>query len=159
MGIEIERKFLVRGEAWRSEDRQKIVQGYLSRDAVTVRVRHAGDAAVLTIKGPAQGLSRPEFEYAIPVSDAAELLSLCGHRIIRKTRHRVHYGGYLWQVDEFAGDNAGLVVAEIELQSESESPPHPPWLGVEVSADRRFTNASLAERAYRNWTAEERGRM
>lgn len=163
MSIEIERKFLVRSNDWLPADHQErdgreIVQGYLSQGPVTVRVRRAGDHAALTIKGPARGLSRQEFEYTIPDDDARELLALCGNRLVHKTRYRVLYEGHLWEVDEFAGDNAGLVVAEVELTSEDETPPHPPWLGPEVSADRRFSNASLADRPYTTWTDEERGR-
>lgn len=157
MGIEIERKFLVRAtDGWRSAGGQQMVQGYLARGDATVRIRIAGDVATLTIKGPTTGLSRLEFEYSIPSADADELLRLCGGRLVRKTRYRVPYGGHVWEVDEFLDDNAGLVLAEVEMISEDETPEPPPWLGREVSSDPRFRNAALAERPWRTWPAEER---
>ena len=118
MAIEIERKFLVQGDAWRSAPAVYYSQGYLNRDkSRTVRVRIAGEAAFLTIKGITQGASRAEFEYPIPLADAYQLLALCELPLIEKYRREIPYQGLLWEVDEFLGDNAGLVVAELELGS------------------------------------------
>lgn len=152
MGIEIERKFLVRNDGWRTEHGTRLIQGYLSRDkGRTVRVRIAGEAAWLTIKGLTTGISRAEFEYAIPVADAEQLLSLCEGPIIEKTRHLVEYEGTTWEVDEFHGANAGLVVAEVELDSESEFFARPAWLGDEVSGDVRYSNSSLSVMPFSLW--------
>lgn len=152
MGIEIERKFLVVGDSWRQTDAQRICQGYMNRDKLrTVRVRIAGDAAFLTIKGRTQGATRAEFEYAIPLSDAQALLSLCEGPLIDKRRHHVKVGGLLWEVDEFLGDNAGLVVAEIELDDEGQVFEAPSWLGAEVSHDPRYFNSNLARHPFRSW--------
>lgn len=159
MAVEIERKFLVAGSGWRGGDRQEIVQGYLASGPVTVRVRRAGNAWLLTIKGPPSGLRRAEFEYPVPEADARELLALCGDRLIHKTRHRLRHGDHLWEVDEFHDANAGLILAEVELQAADERPEPPPWLGREVSSDPRFTNAALAARPYRNWPSEERDNL
>ncbi len=154
MGREIERKFLVRDDSWRGDAAGVAVrQGYLSTAReCTVRVRVAGDRAWLTIKGPARGLARLEFEYEIPVADAQALLDeLCRHPPIEKTRHRVEYGGLVWEVDEFHGANEGLVVAEVELAREDQEVPLPPWVGEEVSHDPRYLNAHLAEHPYTEW--------
>jgi len=153
MPDEIERKFLVVGDAWRAGAvGTRYVQGYLSRDPErTVRVRRAGDKAFLTIKGISRGISRPEFEYAIPVAHAEELLNLCIRPLIEKTRTVVEYGGKRWEVDEFAGDNAGLVIAEIELKSEDELLDLPPWAGTDVSDDPRYYNSNLSERPFTTW--------
>jgi len=153
MPAEIERKFLVVGDTWRGGPAgTRCVQGYLSREPErTVRVRLAGEKAFLTIKGISRGISRAEFEYAIPVIEAEELLKLCMRPLIEKTRTVVEYHGKRWEVDEFAGVNAGLVVAEIELKSEDEVFDLPPWVGVEVSADARYYNSSLSERPFTTW--------
>lgn len=152
MAVEIERKFLVTGEAWRQPDARRISQGYLNRDKQrTVRVRIAGDAAFLTIKGPTQGATRSEFEYPVPLADAQALLAMCDGPLIDKYRHHVHVGGMLWEVDEFLGDNAGLVVAEIELASEDQVFERPAWLGEEVSHDARYFNSNLAKLPFKNW--------
>jgi adenylate cyclase len=152
MATEIERKFLVTGGAWRTADGTRIWQGYLNRDkARTVRVRVAGERAFLTVKGATQGLSRPEFEYAIPVADAEQLRALCDGPVIQKIRHLVVFDGFTWEVDEFLGDNAGLVVAEIELEAEGQAFAPPPWVGPEVSGDPRYTNSNLAVQPYRLW--------
>ena len=152
MGTEIERKFLVQGTQWRNGTGVRFTQGYLNRDKErTVRVRVAGDKAFLTIKGLTRGASRAEFEYKIPVEDAEELLGLCEGPIIEKDRYRVVHEGATWEVDEFFGENAGLVVAEIELTSEGQSFSRPPWLGAEVTDDRRYYNSSLASHPYRDW--------
>jgi adenylate cyclase len=147
MGIEIERKFLVRSEAWRGAVVKscRLRQGYLAHgESATVRVRTDGHGAWLTIKTPGTGISRPEFEYRIPVDDAEQLLDACGTRVIEKVRHIVPLGHHQWEVDVFGGNNSGLVLAEIELSSERENFERPDWLGAEVSDDRRYDNASLA---------------
>ena len=152
MGTEIERKFLVRGSGWQTAAPQRIVQGYLNRDKHrTVRVRIAGAEAFLTIKGVTTGATRAEFEYAIPVADAEALLALCDGPLIDKVRHRVEYGGLLWEVDEFLGDNAGLVVAEVELASEGQAVTLPPWVTEEVTTDSRYYNSSLATHPFNRW--------
>ena len=152
MGIEIERKFLVSGDAWRNNSGVPYRQGYLNRDkARTVRVRIAGDTAFLTIKGKSTGATRAEFEYPVPLEDAQALLALCDGPLIEKTRYIVLYAGHRWEVDEFAGDNAGLVVAELELSAEDEAFEHPAWLGTEVTHDARYFNSNLATHPFRVW--------
>lgn len=152
MPTEIERKFLVIADDWRQASGTRICQGYLSRDKNrTVRVRISGEHAFLTIKGANQGASRLEFDYAIPVADAEQLLSLCEGPVIKKTRHIVLYEGFTWEVDEFLGDNAGLVVAEIELESENQAFPLPAWIGLEVTNDPRYYNSNLTMRPFSQW--------
>ena len=152
MGIEIERKFLVLGNAWRTVGGTRICQGYLNRDQHrTVRVRIAGDQAYLTVKGVTQGNTRAEFEYEISVKDAEQLLALCDGPVIEKIRHNIEHGDHVWEVDDFLGQNAGLVVAEIELASELEVFVKPPWVGREVSDDSRYFNSQLATNPYCNW--------
>lgn len=153
MATEIERKFLVKGDAWQAgSGGVRIAQGYLTRDpGRTVRVRIAGEQAWLTIKGRTEGISRAEFEYEIPAADARELLGLCLPSVIDKTRHRISHGGHVWEVDVFHGENAGLVVAEVELANEAVSPELPPWVGEEVSADARYYNSCLAVFPYSKW--------
>lgn len=152
MPIEIERKFRVTGTVWRTADGQRICQGYLNRDQHrTVRVRVAGAQAFLTIKGVTTGATRAEFEYAIPLADAEALLALCDGPLIDKVRHRVEHGGLLWEVDEFLGDNAGLVVAEVELASEGQAITLPPWVTEEVTTDSRYFNSSLATHPFNRW--------
>ena len=156
MGIEIERKFLVVGDGWRDqvEDEIRLVQGYLTEDArTTVRVRIRGETAYLTIKGATQGISRLEFEYPIPVADAETLLhELAVSPLIEKIRYRVRHGGHLWELDVFAGANAGLVLAELELETVDEVFARPDWLGAEVSDDPRYFNVNLAQWPYGNWS-------
>lgn len=152
MAVEIERKFLVTGTAWRTGDGIKYRQGYLNRHPErTVRVRVAGDDAWLTIKGLSEGPTRLEFEYVVPKVDAEQLLNLCERPLIEKTRHQVHHGGKTWEVDEFLEENAGLIIAEIELSSESEAFDQPSWLGKEVTDDARYFNSSLSMRPFKNW--------
>ncbi len=152
MAVEIERKFLVKGTQWRQGAGVRLSQGYLNRDQErTVRVRIAGDKSFLTIKGVTRGTSRAEFEYAIPVADAEQLLELSDGPIIQKTRYIVVHDGLTWEVDEFQGDNAGLVVAEVELTSEDQAFTRPPWLGSEVTHDPRYYNSSLAAHPYSQW--------
>lgn len=155
MGIEIERKFLVRDRSWKALAPGVLYrQGYLSRaSGRTVRVRLAGDRGYLTIKGKSQGFSRAEFEYEVPAEEAKQMLELCDGGLVEKTRHHIPFGGFVWEVDEFLGDNAGLVVAEIELPAEDTAFPLPPWVGEEVTADPRYANSKLSERPYSTWTA------
>lgn len=151
MGVEIERKFLVRvlpeGERF-----VEMVQGYLSVDMErTVRVRIEGECGVLTIKGKTEGCSRAEFEYEIPVGEARELMGMCVGPVVEKVRRYVTVGGKMWEVDVFSGANEGLVVAEIELGSEGEEFEMPDWVGDEVTGDWRYTNSALSERPFGGW--------
>lgn len=151
--IEIERKFLVVGEAWKAGGGGVLYrQGYLSthRERV-VRVRTMGDRAALTIKGVAEGISRLEFEYEIPVDDAGRLLDLCGRPPIVKTRYRIEDRGLVWEVDEFHGANDGLVTAECELEREDQEIEKPDWVGEEVTADPRYSNAQLFLKPFGSW--------
>lgn len=145
---EVEHKFLVRSDQWRdSGSGVRYRQGYLSVDeGCTVRVRAGGGTGYLTIKGPRRGVTRPEFEYPIPLADAEAMIkTLCGGRVVEKTRYRVPHEGFVWEVDEFHGANAGLVLAEIELEREGQPFTKPAWVGQEVTEDYRYTNAWLAE--------------
>jgi adenylate cyclase len=153
MGIEIERKFLLRDASWRdaADAGTRFVQGYLGGDQCSVRVRREGDEARLNIKSLALGATRQEFEYAIPVADAEALLgSFCAKRV-EKIRYLVDHAGKRWEIDEFLGDNAGLVVAEIELDREDEPFERPPWLGDEVTDDTRYYNINLVQHPFRDW--------
>ena len=155
MSVEIERKFLVEGDTWRSQvaSESHIMQGYLaSSPEVTVRVRVKGNQAFLTIKGESRGVARSEYEYPIPVVDAEEMLrDLAVLPPIDKVRHHIPLGGHVWELDVFAGENAGLVMAEIELSSEDEDFDLPDWAGQEVSDDQRYFNVNLAKNPYRRW--------
>lgn len=145
MGIEIERKYLVRDDSWRGQgESSRIVQGYLLRDAGrTVRVRIRNGRAWLTVKSRPKGLVRSEFEYEIPAADAEQLLALCEQPVLTKERHLVRHGAHLWEVDEYEGDLAGLVVAEVELSVADEEIDLPAWVGEEVSGDPRYANSNL----------------
>ena len=159
MAVEIERKFLVTGTGWKEGTRGvSYRQGYLNADKErTVRVRIAGEKGFLTVKGKTEGISRLEFEYQIPVDDAAQMLdTLCLASIIEKVRYKVPYKGNIWEIDEFLGANKGLVLAEIELEDENEDFSHPPWLGREVSGDVRFYNSFLSRTPYSQWPEEEK---
>ncbi|NOQ80095.1 MAG: CYTH domain-containing protein [Gammaproteobacteria bacterium] len=155
MGIEIERKFLLINDDWRQQVHSSIQfrQGYLvGSDKSSVRVRIEGDKSNLNIKGATLGVRRQEFEYPIPMDDASELLStLCAKPLIEKTRHYITAGKHTWEIDEFAGDNQGLIVAEIELSHENESFDAQKWLGEEVSGDERYYNSMLIKNPYKNW--------
>jgi CYTH domain-containing protein len=154
MALEIERKFLVDRDQWRPRNvGMAFRQGYLSRvEDRVVRVRTAGGAAFLTIKGRSSGVTRFEFEYPIPVEDAEALLDrLCERPLIEKTRYEEVFGGHIWTVDVFQGENDGLILAEIELSSEAESFDRPPWLGREVSDDPRYFNSELSKRPFGYW--------
>ena len=154
MGVEIERKFLLANEGWRGQGiATRMRQGYLVADPVrTVRVRIEGERAVITIKGKTTGAARGEWEYDIPVFDATELLDgLCEQPQVEKIRHRIEHAGHTWEVDEFLGLNAGLVVAEIELDAEDEAFEKPDWIGLEVTGETRYYNASLIRMPYSQW--------
>jgi CYTH domain-containing protein len=154
MGHEIERKFLVRGDAWRAAATgTPFRQGFLSTvPERTVRVRVAGSRGLLTIKGITIGARRAEYEYEIPLQDAQQMLDeLCERPLIEKVRYLVPVGAHTWEIDVFEADNAGLVVAEIELEHEDEPFETPPWLGDEVTHDPRYFNASLVKAPYRTW--------
>jgi CYTH domain-containing protein len=153
MGLEIERKFLVSGVAWRHQNQAiQYLQGYISQGTgPTVRIRIAGETAFLTIKGPVIGISREEFEYSIPIDDARELLKLCNSPIIEKKRSKIFEKGHLWEIDEFGGDNSGLVVAEVELDDAGEEVLLPSWVGKEVTGDARYYNSNLAIHPYSTW--------
>lgn len=158
MPVEIERKFLVSGDTWRQSPGVRIRQGYLTREKDrTVRVRVFGGEAALTVKGPAVGASRAEFEYKIPLADGEELLKLCEGPFIEKIRRTLREGEVAWEVDEFLGENAGLVIAEVELQSEAQTFASPTWLGDEVTHDPRYFNSNLATHPYRKWRAQQQG--
>jgi adenylate cyclase len=159
MPREIERKFLPKSDAWRAQVRQSrpMSQGYLASSGnVSVRVRVAGNEAWLNIKAGGLVASRQEYEYPVPVGEARELLALAEGPLIEKTRHFVEHGGSTWEIDEFHGDNLGLVVAELELDSEDAPFARPAWLGVEVTQLRRYYNVCLVTHPYRAWNETER---
>jgi adenylate cyclase len=159
MPREIERKFLLKNDDWRRLARrsQRMSQGYLaSGGRVSVRVRIAGDEARLNLKAGGLVASRHEYEYPIPAADARELLALADGPLIDKTRHFVEHAGKTWEVDEFHGDNSGLIVAELELAHEDEPFARPPWLGAEVTQLTRYYNVCLVKHPYRAWTDAER---
>lgn len=153
MGTEIERKFLVVGDAWREGATGTLFrQGYLSTHKErTVRVRREGEHAKLTIKGVTVGARRAEYEYPIPVADADDMLALCEQPLIEKTRYAIRVGRHTFEVDEFHGANAGLIIAEVELADENEAFEHPAWLGAEVTHDARYFNANLVAMPFSRW--------
>ncbi|HUR40184.1 MAG TPA: CYTH domain-containing protein [Verrucomicrobiae bacterium] len=155
MGLEIERKFLLKDDGWRKDVGRSVNmdQGYLSREdgKASVRVRTEGATARLNIKAAVVGAARAEFDYEVPLADAREILAkLCVGRL-EKVRHFVEHHGHTWEIDEFSGANAGLVVAELELSREDEVFQRPHWLGEEVTHDRRYYNHALALHPYSNW--------
>jgi adenylate cyclase len=158
VATEIERKFLVSSSGWRDGARASIpmVQGYLAQTGVcSVRVRIGGDRAWLNFKGLTIGARRTEFEYAIPIEDARQMLDLyCDRPLIEKTRHYVRYGDHDWEIDEFEGANAGLIVAEVELAKEDETFATPDWVGREVTHDPRYYNMCLVEHPWSEWDHE-----
>ncbi len=166
MAIEIERKFLTVSDAWRGRAHRVIemAQGYLNdaesvrcgRQNASVRVRLEGEQARLNIKSRELGAARQEFDYPIPPADARALLALCVGGVVHKRRHLVQHAGHVWEVDEFAGDNAGLVVAEVELQAEDETVVLPDWAGREVTHLPRYYNLNLAAHPFARWSAEAR---
>ena len=153
MAIEYERKFLVNFDKLPPLiNGIKMVQGYLLARSPSIRVRIADTKAYLTIKGkPQNHISRSEFEYEIPLDDAKELLKECKELIISKTRYEIMHENHLWEIDVFEEENKGLIVAEIELSSEDETFTLPSWVTVEVSCDKRYTNANLISHPYREW--------
>jgi CYTH domain-containing protein len=154
MGKEIERKFLVKGDVWKSLAKgTRYRQGYLnSVKERTVRVRTVGDKGFLTIKGITTGASRAEYEYPVPVSDAEAMLNdLCEKPLIEKNRYKIEDRNLTWEVDEFFGENRGLIVAEVELESEDQSFEKPGWVGEEVTGDPRYFNANLIKHPFTKW--------
>lgn len=155
MAIEIERKFLLCSDEWRSQVSKKRLmrQGYLSTNKnASVRVRLVEDKAQINIKSATLGMSRSEYEYEIPVPDAQEMLdNLCEKPLIEKTRHYVIYAGHEWEIDEFTGDNSGLIVAEVELNDVAEKINKPAWVGQEVTEDKRYYNVCLVQNPYKEW--------
>ena len=155
MATEIERKFLVVNDGWRKmATQQKLMkQGYFAGGGkASIRVRVSGDSANINIKSATLGVTRKEYEIPVPYQDANELLEqLCEKPLIEKIRHYVPYGNHVWEVDEFGGDNAGLVVAEIELTQANETFEKPPWLGEEVSHDTRYYNVCLVKHPFKDW--------
>jgi len=154
MPQEIERKFLLKNDTWRqAAEGVRYRQGYLCTEKErTVRVRTAGDTGYLTIKGESVGATRSEYEYTIPRADADEMLDrLCLRPIIEKVRYKIPFAGLTWEVDEFEGENAGLLLAEVELESEDQAVELPEWAGEEVTGDPRYYNASLITHPYSRW--------
>lgn len=154
MAVEIERKFLVKGDEWRSLATGTLYrQGYIaSGQNRTVRVRIAGEQAYLTIKGASAGISRAEYEYAVPLTDAAEMLdTLCDRPLIEKVRYKINWQGLLWEIDDFLGENQGLILAEVELSDPNQAIAIPDWIGQEVSSDPRYFNSNLAKHPFQSW--------
>ena len=152
MAKEIERKFRVKEGAWRSAKGTTYRQGYLnSVKERVVRVRTINDKGYLTIKGLTVGATRLEFEYEIPRQDAEQLLDICEKPLIEKTRFKVEEGGFIWEIDEFFGENQGLIVAEVELESEDQDFPRPDWVLEEVTGDPRYFNSNLIRKPYKMW--------
>jgi len=154
MGTEIERKFLLIGDSWRSlATGTKYRQGYLnSTKERVVRVRTIDDDGFLTIKGITTGATRVEYEYKIPKKDATEMLDeLCEKPIIEKNRYKIDFAGFIWEVDEFFGENQGLIVAEVELESEDQAFEKPEWIGDEVTGDPKYFNSNLIVNPYTKW--------
>jgi len=154
MGKEIERKFLITGDSWRSLAKgTHYRQGYLnSAKERTVRIRTIDNKAFLTVKGITVGATRSEYEYEIPLADCTAMLDALAERpIIEKKRYKIPHGGLTWEVDEFFGDNAGLVVAEVELASEDQTFERPGWIGQEVTGDPRYFNSNLIKHPYTAW--------
>jgi adenylate cyclase len=158
MGREIERKFLVIGEEWRSQARgTPYAQGYIpTGEGATVRSRIAGDRGYLTIKGKTEGMARSEFEYPIPVADAREILdTLCQKPFIEKIRYKIAIEPVVWEIDEFHGENEGLIIAEVELRDENQTVDIPTWIGEEVTGDPRYYNSNLAKFPYKQWNSPQ----
>ncbi len=153
MSVEIERKFLVKNDSWKGQAMGVLYrQGYLAKKGCTVRVRVHGDSAKLTIKGARVGLSRSEFEYAIPRADAEAMLSeFADGKIIEKIRYKIPYGDLVLEVDEFLGENLGLVMVEVELPNEDFEFEKPDWFGMEVSGDDKYYNSNLVKKPYSKW--------
>ena len=155
MGKEIERKFLVRRDLWyafRKPVGINIVQAYIVNEAgKVIRIRVAGESGFITIKGPVKEFTREEFEYPLPLPDAMKLMELFTVKRIEKTRYRIHFQNHLWEVDEFYGENDGLIIAEIELKSQEEAFETPSWLGEEVTFDHRYFNSYFSDHPFNSW--------
>ncbi len=153
MALEIERKFLVDTSRWKPVDQgKKLIQAYLSKEPnPTVRIRIAEEQAFLTIKGRTESITRAEFEYEIPVDEAQELLKMAITNPVEKIRYEVMHEDFCWEVDVFSGKNSGLVMAEIELDSEDQEFSKPDWILSEVSSDRRYYNSQLSEQPFSEW--------
>ena len=155
MATEIERKFLLRDDSWRAEVDSSVTirQGYLAgSEKSSIRIRVAGDKANINIKSATLDVTRKEYEYEVPLAEANEILdTLCEGPLIEKTRYHVHHGAHVWEIDEFIGDNQGLLVAEIELGDADENFERPDWLGEEVSDDHRYYNVCLVTHPYKDW--------
>ncbi|MGB1206319.1 MAG: CYTH domain-containing protein [Chitinophagales bacterium] len=153
MGIEIERKFLVTNESWKEKTKGILYrQGYLNSEKTrTVRVRTIEEKGFLTIKGISIGAKRAEYEYEIPLADAIALLKMCEKPIISKHRHKLDFEGMVWEIDEFHGENEGLIIAEIELESETQAFAFPEWLGQEVTHDIKYFNSNLIKNPFSKW--------
>lgn len=154
MSLEVERKFLVKGDAWRALGEPVLIrQGYLCAEPVrVVRVRTSGERAWLTVKGMNIGATRLEFEYPIPLKDASDMLDgFCDRPILEKRRTRIPLGDVTWEVDEFLGENAGLIVAEVELNTADQPVALPEWIGAEVTDDARYFNSNLISRPFSQW--------
>lgn len=156
MGKEIERKFLVTDQSYKALAKPvHYIQGYLiSHKDRVVRIRIAGDEGFITVKGAANGATRSEFEYGIPLEDASEMLSFCEKPIIEKYRYTLDYEGFTWEIDEFLRENEGLCVAEIELPSEDAEFIKPAWISREVTGDLRYYNNNLIKNPFRNWSSQ-----
>ncbi|MCL1886963.1 MAG: CYTH domain-containing protein [Betaproteobacteria bacterium] len=157
MGVEIERKFLLSSDGWRNQVQGDVIrQGYLSSDHDrVVRIRIMNQEAFITIKSSTDGLFRNEWEYSIPLADAEDMLErLCQRPLIEKIRYRIPYKGMIWEVDQFFGENAGLVIAEIELESVDQAFALPDWIGKEVTDDTRYYNTNLMRNPYQTWEKE-----
>lgn len=155
MGKEIEKKFLLATDDWRLLGTgERYCQGYLNAEkGRTVRVRTISERGILTIKGPSSGATRLEFEYDIPLQDAQEMLhELCRKPLIEKIRYKIEFAGFIWEIDEFKGDNEGLLLAEIELEYEGQNFAIPPWIGREVTGDHRYYNANLVANPFSKWS-------
>lgn len=154
MGKEIERKFIVKDSDWQEgASGVSCRQGYIPTvNQVTVRVRVMGDQGYITLKGQHKGITRTEYEYTVPVSDANQMLdTLCAKPIIEKTRYTLTFADMVWEIDVFSGENEGLVIAEVELEDEGQPVTLPSWVGEEVSHDPRYRNANLVRNPYKNW--------
>jgi adenylate cyclase len=154
MAVEIERKFLVKNNAWRKQvtESKACVQGYVAtKPGCTVRVRIMGNQGFLTLKGARKGITRAEYEYPVPMEHAESMLNCLTGGLVHKTRHLVPHEGHIWEVDVFHGENEGLIVAELELSHEDEAFAKPDWLGSEVSDIGRYSNKSLSNKPYAQW--------
>ena len=153
MGVEIERKFLVKSDQWRDLASGELYrQGYIPTLESTVRIRVVNDQGFITIKGITQGISRAEFEYEIPLEDATQMLDpLCKPPLIEKYRHKIELNGLVWEVDEFLGENRGLTIAEVELKSADQAIDLPEWIGEDVSHDPRYYNSNLTKHPFTTW--------